>query len=165
MTKEEALNKLNNYADKVNDEERKHLDMKRKEVNYLINEIQKLYPRIKDLYEIIQHTAEIKINNGMFFTDGISHDIGFYVDKIVIGALLCQNNNCYAPEKYFGIRGGGCCGGDLRINVDDGSISYVEHNTNKNIDITEYYSIYYMKSIINGFDNYEKKMYDYIQNL
>lgn len=165
MTKEEALNKLNNYANKINNEEKKRLCMKRETINYLINEIKKLYPRIKNLYEVIQHTAELKIANGQFFTDGISHNIGFYVDRIVVGVLLCQSNHSYTPKKYFGIQGGGCCGGDLRINIDDCSISYVKHHTNINVDMGEYYSIYYMKSIINGFDNYEKKVYDYIQNL
>lgn len=166
MTKEEALNKLNVYADKVNNKEKKRLEMKRETANNLINEIKKLYPRIKDLYEIIQRTAELKIKNGNFFTDGISHNIGFYFDKFVVGNIISNhNNNCYSPKKYFGIQGGGCCGEDLRINVEDGSISYVAHNTNIDMDITKYYSIYYMKSIINEFDNYEKKVYDYIQNL
>lgn len=162
MTKQDALNKLNSYVENKRKQEEMYLDSKSKELNRLMNEINQLSSRIKDLHDIIMHTSKLKIANGQFFTNGIDHNLGFFTTKIIVGHLFCQKNNCYEPNEYFGIKGGGCCGFDLKIGVNNGFITYSNPQDNA---IYSKDCLNKMRAVIKCFSRYEEEVYSFIQNL
>lgn len=88
-------------------------------------------------------------------TDGWAHKLGFFYEY--------RNG-----EEHFygiGIRGGGCCGGDLAVDADGYMIKR----------INPYYSSYQYdgyydycnkcKQFLNDFDAFEKRVYEYVDNL
>lgn len=159
MNRQEALEKLACYGKAKLQKEVKEINEKLREYETLKSKIEGLFDRIIDLYYIVDKTAELRIKNASLFTDGIDHNIGFYVGDFVIGFLLCDKNACYKPSVKFGIKGGGCEGGDIEINPFERTIDYSQP------DYLSFNSIYKLKKIIKGFDDYEKKVYDFVENL
>ena len=162
MTREEALNKLNSYAVSKQTKKKREQNAKMEQVCNLEMQIRELFKRMRTLYTIIKRTSELRILNGQFFTNGIEHNLGFYVEKIVVGVVLCKKNACYEPSPIFGIKGGGCCGNDLMINPFDETITY------KYIYDSELYSrdhIDKLKQLLKEFDSYEQNVFAFIENL
>lgn len=159
MNKEEALEKLVYYSEAKLQKEAQEENEKLREYEALKSKIETLFDRIIDLYYIVDKTAELRIKNGFLFTDGIDHNLGFYVEAFVIGFLLCDKEACYKPSVKFGIKGGGCEGGDIEINPFERTIDYSRS------DYLSFNSIHKLERIVSEFDAYEKKVYDFVENL
>lgn len=159
MNRQEALEKLACYGKAKLQKEVNEANEKLREYEALKSKIEGLFDRIIDLYYIVDKTAELRIKNASLFTDGIDHNLGFYVEDFVIGFLLCDKNACYKPSFKFGIKGGGCDGGDIEINPFERTIDYSRP------DYLSFNSISKLKKIVKDFDAYEKKVYDFVENL
>lgn len=155
-----ALEKLSCYSEMKRQKELSKMNEEERNYKALCAKIETLFDRIRDLYYIVDKTAELKIKNGQFFTDGIEHQVGFYVDSIVVGHLMCDNNACYKPSVKFGVRGGGYDGGDIEVNPFENTIKYSKPNEHLSFN-----SVNKLKKIIKDFDTYEKKVYDFVENL
>lgn len=122
----------------------------------LIGIILNLRGRIGELLD----TATACLKNGIkiscysdkdkdFVADSISHRIGFFMvfptDKQVY--TLC-------------IKGGGCCGQyDFYT---DGIKVYEKHRDNNELKTP---SIYFMEKFVNGFDEFERRFYEYVDSV
>lgn len=170
----DRLEKIRN-AVKVKEEKEKQEALKasRKEES-LFDKLKSLLPRVQELCKLIRELDKNKLlkehedsrNYGKdFFTDGLTHTIGFsYVYDLSTWLDLgyeyyglfswVEKDNQYTPRVgAIGVEGGGCC----RYNVvltEDGKILY-------NGD--EYISA--MELIVKDFDKFEKKVFDFIDNL
>lgn len=153
-----AMNKLNEYqriTESIKQAVEKTIEKQR---SMLCEEIASKFGRMRDLYKVVNRLAELKIPNGELITNGITHEIGFFAKRCVNGRLMCDKSGSYEPEYYLGIEGGGCCGFDLIIDPFKQEIDYQLNEFGK-----DFYEKLY--KFANGFDAYEKKVYDFVDKL
>lgn len=159
-----ALNKINSFATKQNEEEERKLQLKQNYFERMKQKILSYCDRIAELETIVNSLGRNKIQNGKFFTNGIDHVIGFYCDHkhIVVQRHMFywDSSNSLISNGYFGIEGGGCSGGDLLIDFKNKTLTY----TFKGREL-ELNCISKMESIVERFELYEKSIYDYVENL
>lgn len=167
MTLEERLGKIANkgaqmIADANAEEERKKEIIKKYE-----QDIKALAPRIKQLMEIAVALLKNNIPLGKrgttitgsyddaFETDGIHHGLGFFF----------RYERGYKYLVGIGIKGGGCCGKDLAVNKDGDMVVKIDPH---------YHSYMYFgfndycnkcKTFLQKFDDFEKNVNDYVDNL
>ena len=161
ITTEEALSKLKSFGER---QEQKKIDKANKqeqEYQSLVSQLKSLIPRIKKLYPIVSACADYKVRNEhIMLTEGVTHEVGFFSGhKVLDRSCFGRFNGCFYPSNYFGIEGGGCDGGDLKIDIDTNEVFYT---------FPDKYSrncILKMKKIINEFDMYEKKVLDFVEKL
>lgn len=116
-------------------------DEERKELE---NKIISLLPRINDLRDIVKKCLDNDISTNLFFVEKEPQKIGFFKTN---GRI----------EKYFGVLGGGTLGSDLRINLETQTLFYNGSMLDKYIK--------QMRKVVNNFDEYEKQVYEFIDNL
>ena len=161
MELNEALSKIKNYSEMKQVEQESEEQRKINQFNSLKKTILSFCDKMVELNSIVNALAENKIRNGKFFTDGINHELGFY------GNLLVQRSqwpwgeeNTLLSKGLFGIEGGGCCGGDLIIDIFNKTLRYTREGKE-----LEYNCIIKMKNIVKKFDDYYKSVYNYVENL
>ena len=136
-------------------------------IAYYANKLKMLAPRIKDLMEIANSLVENDIPLGQtttelgmkykdaFVAEGIHHRLGFFFERL--------NGENYLVG--IGIEGGGCCGHDLVVN-DDG---YMEKHPDYNYASYQYTGYWdycdKCKRFLNEFDDFERRVYAYVDNL
>lgn len=115
-----------------------------KECMELENQVISLIPRMNDLHDIVKKCLDNDISTNLFFTEKEPQKIGFFK---IDGRI----------EKYFGVLGGGTLGSDLRINLETQTLFYNGSMLDKYIK--------QMRKVVNSFDEYEKQVYEFIDNL
>lgn len=165
---------LNNRLDKIANIGKQKVDaavaeQQRKEdtiARYAV-EIKALAPRIEKLMQVGQALLKNDIPLGKqtknicgsyddeFVTNGLSHHLGFYFSH-------GKNNS---PLLGIGIEGGGCCGRSLAVNEKGDMVVKIDPH---------YHSYQYFgyndycgkcKKFLDNFDSFEKRVYEYIDNL
>lgn len=164
-----------NTTDRINKivERRKILDEQQiaiecgkiKTIGDLANGIKALTPRIKELITVGVALLANNIPFGKvggrlgedeeFITNGITHKLGFFFK-------YAKDNS---PLLGIGIKGGGCDGHDLAVNADGEVII----NINPYAKVYNYDGYYdycrKYKQFIKDFDEFESKVYQYVENL
>jgi len=164
-----------NTTDRLNKiaERRKILDAqqiaiecgKAKYIADLENGIKSLVPRIKELITVGAALLENnipfgKVSNGWerheeFITNGITHELGFFFK-------FGKDNS---PLLGIGIKGGGCDGHDLAVNENGEFVINIDPNA-RGYNYDGYYDYCRKyKQFINNFDEFESKVYQYVENL
>lgn len=164
-----------NTADRINKitERRNILDAQQraiecgkiKTIDDLANGIKALTPRIKELITVGVALLSNNISFGKrvgrwgqdeeFITNGITHELGFFFK-------FAKDNS---PLLGIGIKGGGCDGHDLAVNAEGEVII----NINPYAKVYQYDGYYdycrKYKQFIRDFDEFENKVYQYVENL
>lgn len=161
MELNEALKKIQKLSDKRESEKIQLFSNKQIEFETMKNKILSLCNKMIELEIIVNKLGENKFQNGKFFTDGINHELGFYGKLSVQRELEPWNDkNTLISNGLFGIEGGGCCGGDLIIDIFNKTLRYTREGKE-----LEYNCISKMKKVIKEFDNFYKSVYNYVENL
>ena len=164
-----------NTTDRINKiaERRKILDAQQRAIECgkiktiadLENGIRELTPRIKELITVgvalLSNDIPFgKVNNGWerheeFITNGITHELGFFF----------QFGKDNSPLLGIGIKGGGCDGHDLAVNTNGEFVKAIDPYA-KVYNYDGYYDYCRKcKQFINDFDEFESKVYQYVENL
>ena len=164
-----------NTIDRINKivERRKILDTQQKDIERekaktiadLKNGIKSLAPRIKELITVGEILLENNISFGNrvgfrreyeeFITNGITHELGFFFK-------FGKHNS---PLLGIGIKGGGCDGHDLAVNIYGEIVINIDPYA-KGYNYDGYYDYCRKyKQFINDFDEFESKFYQYVENL
>ena len=136
-----------------------------KTIGDLANGIKALTPRIKELITVgvallANNIPFGKVSGGWeaheeFITNGITHELGFFFK-------FAKDNS---PLLGIGIKGGGCDGHDLAVNADGEFVININpYKKGYNYDGYYDYCRKY-KQFIKDFDEFEKKVYQYVDNL
>ena len=164
-----------NTTDRINKiaEKRKILDAQQraiecgkiKTIGDLANGIRALAPRIKELIAVGEALLANNIpfgkrvdgwnNHEEFIANGITHELGFFF----------QFGKDNSPLLGIGIKGGGCKGHDLAVNAECEFVINIDpYKRGDNYDSYYDYCRKY-KQFINDFDDFESKVYQYVENL
>ena len=164
-TTTDRINKIAERRNILDAQERAIECEKIKTIGDLANGIKALTPRIKELITVgvallTNHIPFGKVSGGWeayeeFITNGITHKLGFFF----------KYGKDNSPLLGIGIKGGGCDGHDLAVNADGEFV----------INIDPYAKVYRYdgyydycrkcRQFIKDFDEFEKKVYQYIDNL
>ena len=162
----DRLGKIANKRAELDRQEQDERTKKEQTIQNYARAIKALAPRIDELLEIAKSLVENKISVGRkvkgfigydeeLVAEGIDHKLGFYFaykrgDRCLVG---------------IGIVGGGCCGRDLAVNALGNMV----------VEINPYYSSYLYngyfdycqkcKQFLNDFDDFERRVNAYIDNL
>lgn len=160
MEKNEAINRINQFAKETTRKEKEEKIRIKNERKSYEEKLMKLLPRIKEIRDIAQAFADNDIRNEEFmFTDGIRHRVGFYPGKVIIEATdFLRFNACAAPSEFFGMEGGGACGHNFLLNIETGFISYEGEDMDPDY-------MFKLKYIVDHFDDYEKRVYEEVEKL
>lgn len=165
MNKTEILERINNVADARDKELARKVEDRRTRLNAKVMAINALGPRIKNMLDIAKTMWERRIPIGHkmpamigihsdLVTDGIDHRLGFYVDSKREWSLFDYRTGYpYA----FGIEGGGCSGYGLEIDDKGIIVRGMPDRYGSAEDKMDY--------VIEHFDEFERKFYDYIESL
>lgn len=152
MNAQEAYNKIKAYDKKVKDNEKQKREKYISRIKTCEEKIKELEPRIKQLIEIGGMLIDSdNIDEKEFETEAIKHRVGFY--------KCTRHDNTY---KYLGIRNGGANG-----NIDfitDGSIVKGLWFDSRN-ECPRKPGLYDYEKFLENFDEFEKKVFDFINNL
>lgn len=161
--------RLNKIAQKRAELDKKEQDERTRKVNtiqYYNRAIKELAPRIDVLLDIAKSLLENNIPIGKrvkafigydeeLVTEGINHKLGFYF-------TYKDRHRCLVG---IGIAGGGCCGHDLAVNAFGNMVVSIDPNYNS----YQYdgYSDFCCKckQFLNDFDDFEKRVFQYVDNL
>ena len=170
----DRLEKIKNVAETKREKERQEVLKASQERENLFNKVRSLLPRVQELCKLIRELDKnqlLKTHDDSrdygkdFFTDGLTHKIGFsYVWNLPtwlnIGyehyGLFSWNekNNQGSPRiGAIGSQGGGGCYYNVAL-TEDGKLLY---------NGGEYACA--MEWLVKGFDNFEKRVFDFIDNL
>lgn len=139
---------------------------KMKTIDDLANGIKALTPRIKELITVGVALLSNNIpfgkvgggflnNDEEFITNGITHKLGFFF----------QFGKDNSPLLGIGIKGGGCDGHDLAVNAEGEFVKSIDPYA-KVYEYNGYYDYCRKcKQFINDFDEFESKVYQYVDNL
>ena len=143
-------------------------ERKEQTVKFYTNRLKQLAPRINELMRLAGELLKNDIPLGRrqeqhfgyqdeFVTEGIYHRLGFYI----------KYKDGYNYLIGIGIEGGGCCGNDLVVD-NNGTIT---ENPIDEKHARWYYNKAYedfchkCQEFLGGFDKFEKKVFDYVDNL
>lgn len=159
----DRINKIRSFA---TERDRKIADERLKKVNHvqeMLNTVKSFAPRMDELMTV---ATELCLNHiplgpsGGYLeltpenvSNGWSHKTGF----VVLGKLLVG----------FGIIGGGACGRDLVFGRDGNLLSASSSNGCPGVDAEQWDDgdIRHLERFIREFDAFEKRFYDYVDNL
>lgn len=166
-TRLEKFKKFKADTDNKELEKKMAIKMERED---LIAKVRCLKPRIDELIETANECIEYGIcineygksfnyyvdeyEKGTFVTNGWSHKVGF----IQKSNGYYKGKRVYNTIKYIGIDNGGA-NGCYDFRTDGYSVQYIHE---KNEDDRKIPSIYDLKKFLNGFDEFEKKFYEYV---
>lgn len=142
-------------------------ERKEQNVKFYTNQLKNLAPRINELMSLARELLKNDIPLGKrikdivykdeFVTEGIYHKLGFYI----------KYENGFSYLIGVGIKGGGCRGNDLAVDsngtiienpLDERSIRW--HDDSAYVDFCGK-----CREFLGGFDEFEKKVFDYVDNL
>ena len=166
MNTKERLNKISAKAQQIAEAENNEQLKKLETIEYYKNAIKSLASRLAELIKIGDALIENGISFGKrtkaiigydeeFITNGITHKLGFYFK-------YSKDNS---PMIGIGIKGGGCCGRDLAVNKEGDMVVKIDPH---------YHSYMYFgfndycnkcKQFLENFDEFEKRVYEYVDNL
>lgn len=168
ITTNERLNKIVGRRKELDAKATEKQEQRRMVIENCNSAFKNLAPRISDLIKICTCLLENNISIGIrtkdiigyneeFVTDGVRHGLGFYF----------RYNNGTRTLIGIGIEGGGACGHDLAVD-ENGNI--VVNPLNKVIGLWTYddaYNDFYRKCqrFFEYFDSFEKRVFDYVDNL
>lgn len=165
MNTTDRLNKIAERRNILDAQQRAIEHTKAMTIANLENGIKSLAPRIKELIAVGEALLENNIPFGKkigvwkadeeFITDGINHELGFFFEY----------GKDDSPLLGIGIEGGGCDGHDLVINANGEFVKNIDpYKKGYNYDgYYDYRSKY--KKFIKDFDEFENKVYQYVDNL
>lgn len=169
MTNDKLNERLQKIARKRSELDKQKLKAeltKKETIEKYKRDIKALAPRIADLMMIAHSLQQNDLNLGRvyddhgvkydeFVTEGIHHRLGFY-----------SQNGPYATIALgVGIEGGGGCGKDLVVN-DEGELiksPIAERSFNLDKDYQDFCDK--CDNFLTGFDDFEKRVYEYVDNL
>lgn len=100
-----------------------------------------------------------------FVSNGITHRVGFIHAYRIDGRRPRYME--YLPIG-FGIKGGGCCGGDLLFN-ENGELEWLNKPFGKPAGVTvrpwNNQDTRHLEKFVAGFDQFERDFYSYVDNL
>lgn len=163
-TTTDRLNKIAERRNILDAQQRAIEHTKAMTIANLENGIKALAPRIKELIAVAEALLENNIpfgrvsgwdNDEEFITNGITHELGFFF----------KYGKDNSPLLGIGIKGGGCDGHDLAVNAEGEFVKNIDpykkgYNYNGYYDYRSKY-----KKFINDFDEFENKVYQYVDNL
>lgn len=168
MTTKERIANINHLGNQILDAKQREEDLFQLDVRGTKAALNALAPRLHDLMDVALALWRNKIPLGKvtghnwleydveFMSEGIHHRIGF-IGKPGPGGDLNRE------PIGFGIVGGGVCGRTLFIdtdgNLDASSRDYYLH------DFPNYRELQKAKDFISGFDDFERRFYEYVDSL
>ena len=168
MTTEERISKIANKRVQLDNESAAEMKQRIDTICNLTDRIKAFQPRIAALMKVCAALCENKISIGKriyrlgsydeeFIAEGFFHKLGFYFVRF--------NRSSYL--RGIGIRGGGACGNDLA--VDERGFIF-ENPLNKAFGLWTEDKAYHdfkrkAESFLKGFDDFEKAVYEYVDNL
>lgn len=135
----------------------------------MLEQVKELAPRMRELMDVATALYENRIPLGKmvgyndpsteFISNWWSHKVGFIADIVSSGI---------ARPRGFGIIGGGACGHDLTFSVGGVPACVYSHNNDtpgvagRTWDDSD---IHHLRSFIHGFDDFERRFYEYVDGL
>lgn len=157
METNNLLNRINNCGERRRKAEKEEENAIEREITSCENAIISYMDRICELHKITKALVKNDIRNGFMITDSIRHGIGFYSEEMIAwGSARIGDDPSAYPSVKFGIKGGGCCGGDLIIDPINHTISYTGRRG-------EWNHLSKLKKIAWGFDKWEKEVIERIE--
>lgn len=162
--KDSIFEKIENYANKKRCEYSNECERQAEELKGYAEKIKILAPRIKRLLDVAKKMHELRVYIGepikdiigcrsSFVTDGIRHELGFFVDS----KRSWEHFNDSAAYPYaFGIKGGGADGCSVEVNEQGEIVRGYQYS---------YDTIKKMKKIISEFYEFEERFYGYVESL
>lgn len=156
MNKTQMLERINRAADENNKKEARKAEDERRRHTAIINAVKKLAPRIADMLDIAQHLYNKNIPIGKkrtlhgmqhsdeFVSSWWNHNLGFCYDS-------CKRPRVEYP-MWFGFINGGAYGEDMCVDR-EGNIVRGSHKYRN------------MQIMLEQFDEFERKFYDYVESL
>lgn len=142
MELQERLNKINNKGNELKKQQIAEVKSKEEKIIDFQNKILTLSNRIAPLIKIGNALVTNNLQYKSFRTNGLSHKLGLY----------CKGKNVVG----LGIEGGGYCGEDFAVNAQG---AFIEHPSN----LLDY--VGKCEQFLEEFDNFERKLFRYIDNL
>lgn len=170
MTTEERIARITFVA---NEEAMKIAEIKRSRechICELLDMVESFSPRMKELMKVARSLRANRIPLGkysaylgsspQFVSDAINHRVGFIVDSNPF-----WNRDVLNPVG-FGIIGGGACGNDIQFN-EDGKLCEVfrDNGMPGKFGVWGDMDIRNLEDFVGGFDEFERKFYEYVDNL
>lgn len=164
-TTTDRINKITERRNILDAQQRTIEHTKAMTIANLENGIKSFVPRIKELIAVGEALLQNDISFGKrvgrwgedeeFITNGITHELGFF--------FKYRKDN--SPLLGIGIKGGGCDGHDLAVNAEGEFVKNIDpykkgYNYNGYYDYCRKY-----KQFIKDFDEFENKVYQYVDNL
>ena len=162
----ERLNKISAKAQRIAEAENNEQLKKLETIEYYKNAIKSLSPRLTELIKIGDALLENSILFGKrkeatigydeeFITNGITHKLGFYFK-------YSKDNS---PLIGIGIKGGGCCGNDLAVNEEGDMVVKIDPHFHSYMYFGYNDYCNKCKQFLKDFDEFEKRVYEYVDNL
>lgn len=171
MTTEERIARITFVA---KEDARMKSEIKRSRESHiceLLDKVESFAPRMKELMKVARSLRANRIplgkyHNGpracapQFVSDGIAHRLGFIVDSNPF-----WNRDLLDPVG-LGIIGGGACGNDIQFN-EDGKLCEVFRCSGMPGNVGSWWDsdIRHLEEFVAGFDEFERKFYEYVDNL
>lgn len=143
MDLQERLNKISNKGNELKRQQIAEVKSQEEKIIDFQNKILTLSNRIAPLIKIGNALVTNNLQYGSFKTNGLSHRLGLY----------CKGKNVVG----LGIMGGGYCGEDFAVNAQG---AFIEHPSKSLIDY-----IGKCEQFLEEFDDFEKKLFKYVDNL
>ena len=153
------MNNINNLIEMISEagDEKRRAELrmetyKQRKLEEMIEDISMLRERIGNLVKVANCLLDFGFNlgektgtiaSGDLMADGFDHNLGFILYRKVTG---------------IGIKGGGCCGGDLIIDTNGN----IEKGLGETYDKSE---VQKMKRFLSEFDSFEKKVSQYVYKI
>lgn len=156
MNKTEMLERINKVAETRNAEAIRKATAQQEHFNTKVKAIRALAPRIADMLDIAQHlynknipigkkrTLHVMPHSDEFVSSWWSHNLGFCYDS-------CKRPRVEYP-MWFGFINGGAYGEDMCVDR-EGNIVRGRHKYRD------------MQIMLEQFDEFERKFYDYVESL
>lgn len=148
----EAYDKIKAYDKKVKENKKQKREKYMSEIEACEKKIKELEPRIRQLIEIGGMLIDSdNIDEKEFETEAIRHRVGFY--------KCTRYDNVY---KYLGIRNGGA-NGNIDFITDGSTVKGLWFDSRNEYPGKP--ELYDYKKFLENFDEFEKKVFDFINNL
>lgn len=157
MTTQERIAKIDKLATERDRKIEDERVAKAKRIFSLLTKVESFAPRMRELMKVARSLrANLIPLAPQFVSEGIEHRIGF----IVSGSFW--HRETLNPEG-FGIIGGGAFGNDIQFN-EDGKLCELVKDNGMPKSWTDSDS-WNLNRFVSGFDEFERKFYEYVDNL
>ena len=167
MTTQERIARINGFATATARKEQEAREAKVAHIFALLTKVESFAPRMRELMKVARSLRANRIPLGKynsyrqtapeFVSDGIDHRVGF-----IVNSNPFWNQSTLNPVG-FGVIGGGACGNDVQFN-EDGKLCEVYKDNGMPGPWTDG-DIRNLERFVGGFDEFERKFYEYVDNL